>query len=213
MRDLRILCLHGYHGSAAVLQRQMAPLAAAVPSNVELVYVDAPSLARNDFGWWHSPSRGWDRTRQWAVDLFTTQPHFDGVLGFSQGAALTGLLAGLQENLLRQTDPGDPAAAIRFDFAVMIGGFKNDAPRHAELYRHTFALPSVHVIGRTDGIIPARESLDLAHQFENPVVLEHPGGHVIPNDRAVVDGVVRFLDQMSGEPAPVHSTDGSPGAR
>jgi hypothetical protein len=39
-RDLRMLCLHGYHGSAAILRRQMAPLAAGLPSNVELVYVD-----------------------------------------------------------------------------------------------------------------------------------------------------------------------------
>ena len=40
-----MLCLHGYHGSAAILRGQMAPPAAALPSNVELVYVDAPSLA------------------------------------------------------------------------------------------------------------------------------------------------------------------------
>ena len=35
-----MLCLHGYHGTGAILRRQMAPLAAAIPSNVELVYVD-----------------------------------------------------------------------------------------------------------------------------------------------------------------------------
>ena len=34
--------LHGYHGSGAILRRQMAPLAAAIPAYVELVYVDAP---------------------------------------------------------------------------------------------------------------------------------------------------------------------------
>jgi hypothetical protein len=213
MRDLRILCLHGYHGSAAVLRRQLAPLSSALCSNVELVFVDAPSLAQNDFGWWHSPSRGWDRTREWAVDLFRTQPHFDGVLGFSQGAACTGLLAGLQGNLVRQQAPGDAAAVIRFEFAVMIGGFKNDAPRHAEFYQHRVTLPSVHIIGRTDGIIPPVDSLDLASQFENAVILEHPGGHVIPDDRGVVEGVVRFLDQVSQAPTSAHSADGGRVAR
>src|SRR5260221_3974653 len=53
MRDLRILCLHGCHGSAMILRRQMEPLAAALPASVEFVYVNAPSLATGDFGWWH----------------------------------------------------------------------------------------------------------------------------------------------------------------
>ena len=60
-----MLCLHGYHGSAAILRRQMAPLADGLPSNVELVYVDAPSLSTGDFGWWHEGFRGWERTRDW----------------------------------------------------------------------------------------------------------------------------------------------------
>jgi Serine hydrolase (FSH1) len=42
MPGLRMVCLHGYHGSAAILHRQMAPLAASVLSDAELVYVDAP---------------------------------------------------------------------------------------------------------------------------------------------------------------------------
>src|SRR5882757_7826033 len=129
MRTLRILALHGYHGNAETLRRQMAPLTSFL-DNVEFVYVDAPSLADRDFGWWHSPSQGWDRTRDWALDLFATAPRFDGVFGFSQGAAFTGLLAGLRQ-----------ANAVRFDFAVMVGGFKNYAPEHAELYRHKFMLP------------------------------------------------------------------------
>jgi predicted esterase len=181
MRDLRVLCLHGYRGSA-------------------------------DFGWWHTPSRGWDRTRDWAIDLFATQPGFDGVLGFSQGAALAGLLAGLRENQLREIQVHENqvrenqvrqnAGRIGFDFAVMFGGFKNDAPQHAELYRHTFALPSVHVIGGADRIIPPPESLELANQFQSPVVLEHSGGHIIPRDRAVLDGVAQFLDRMCQRPLP-----------
>ena len=98
MRDLRMLCLHGYHGSGAILRRQMAPLAAAIPANVELVYVDAPSLAAGDFGWWHEGFRGWEHTRDWAVELLRTGPRIDGIFGFSQGAALTGLLAALRDS-------------------------------------------------------------------------------------------------------------------
>jgi pimeloyl-ACP methyl ester carboxylesterase len=185
--DLRVLCLHGYHGSAEILRRQMAPLASSI-SGVEFVYVDAPSLAVGDFGWWHTPARGWDRTREWAVELFATQPRFDGVFGFSQGAACTGLLAGIRQ---------EPGTTIRFDFAVMVGGFKNDAPQHAELYRRRLAVPSLHIIGHSDGVIPPNESEDLVEQFENPIVLYHTGGHVIPADRAVVDGVAKFLERRA----------------
>jgi Serine hydrolase (FSH1) len=99
-----MLCLHGYHGSAAILRGQMAPLAAALPLNVELVYVDAPSLASGDFGWWHEGFRGWERTRDWAVELLRTGPRIDGIFGFSQGAALTGLLAALRDT--RHQDEG-----------------------------------------------------------------------------------------------------------
>jgi pimeloyl-ACP methyl ester carboxylesterase len=187
MSDLRILCLHGYHGNAEIMRRQMAALASSI-SDVEFVYVDAPSLAVGDFGWWHSPANGWDRTREWALDIFTTQPRFDGVFGFSQGAAFTGLLAGMQQ---------EPGSTIRFDFAVMVGGFKNDARQHADLYRRKLTMPSLHIIGHTDGVIPPHESEDLAEQFENPVVLYHGGGHVVPADHALVSGVAKFLEHVS----------------
>jgi len=179
---LRILCLYGYHGSAEILRGQLAPLASSI-GGVEFVFVDAPSLAERDFGWWHSPARGWDRTRDWAIDILGGQPGFDGVFGFSQGAALAGLLAGMRQ-----------ASTVRFDFAVLVSGFKNDAPQLAELYRPRFTVPSLHIISRTDGIVAPRESHSLAEQFENPVILEHGGGHVVPNTPAVVDGVTQFLN-------------------
>jgi pimeloyl-ACP methyl ester carboxylesterase len=185
--DLRVLCLHGYHGDAEILRRQMAPLASSI-SGVEFVYVDAPSLAAGDFGWWHTPARGWDRTREWALDIFATQPRFDGVFGFSQGAACTGLLAGIGQ---------EPGTTIRFDFAVMVGGFKNDAPQHADLYRRMFTVPSLHIIGHADGVIPPNESEALVEQFDNPIVLYHAGGHVVPADRPIVGGVTKFLNRMS----------------
>ncbi|HEY3904843.1 MAG TPA: hypothetical protein VGM14_13115 [Streptosporangiaceae bacterium] len=166
MRDLRVLCLHGYHGSGAILRRQMASLAAVVSSNVEFVYVDAPSLSRGDFGWWHEGFSGWERTRDWAAELLRTGPRTDEIFGFSQGAALTGLLAGLRDSR---------AAPVEFEFAIMVGGFTSFMPQHAGLFRHKLTAPSVHVTGRADMIVPARDSLLLADRFADPLVIEHPG--------------------------------------
>jgi hypothetical protein len=192
MRDLRILCLHGYHGDAGTMRRQIAPLASQMGANIEFVYVNAPSIAGGDYGWWHNNFAGWNRTRDWAVNLFQSQPHFDGVLGFSQGAALTGLLTGLRETYLDIPNP-----PISFEFAVMVGGFKSDSPQHAELFQQRFALPSVHVIGRTDTIVPSRDSKTLADQFVDPMVIEHSGGHVIPGSTDVTQPIARFLTRMS----------------
>jgi fermentation-respiration switch protein FrsA (DUF1100 family) len=195
VRDLRMLCLHGYHGSGAILRRQMAPLAAAFPANVELVYVDAPSLAAGDFGWWHEGFRGWERTRDWTVELLRTGPRIDGIFGFSQGAALTGLLAALRDN-----DPSTP----QFEFAIMAGGFTSTMPLHAGLFRHKLTVPSVHVTGRADTIVPRRDSLLLADRFADPLIVEHPGGHVIPSGPAVTEPIASFLARFG------HATEVAP---
>jgi hypothetical protein len=201
--DLRILCLHGYHGSGAILRRQMAPLAAAIPPGIELVYADAPSLSEGDFGWWHDGFRGWERSRDWAAGLLRTAPPIDGIFGFSQGAALTGLLAAV-----RETRP----SSLPFEFAIMVSGFTSTMPQHAGLLRHKLRIPSVHVIGRTDTIVPRRDSMLLADRFAGPLVLEHPGGHVISADPGVTGPIAGFLAGFSrgSMRAAGHRRDGPP---
>ena len=99
------------------------------------------------------------------------------MLGFSQGAALTSLLVGL----------------VPFDFAVMIGGFRSDSPMHADIYGTNYELPSLHIMGRNDVVVPIEDSRVLARQFSCPIVLEHGGGHVVPSDPEVRVGFERFL--------------------
>jgi predicted esterase len=208
MLVLRLLCLHGYHGNKDILRRQMAPLVEGMASLAEFVTVDAPSLAEGDFGWWHGnfPSssgnyRGWGRTSDWATRLFARDTHFDGVFGFSQGAALTGVL------------PGMP---LDFGFAIMVGGFRSEMPAHLELYAKTdrYALPSLHIIGTSDQIVPAADSRVLAAQFASPVILEHAGGHIVPGIPQVRDRVAAFLREMAERKARATSpTPDSAGAR
>ena len=186
MSDLRVLCLHGYHGSGAILRDQMESLTAALPANTEFVYVDAPSLATGDFGWWHEGFDGWERTRDWAVDLVRAGPRFDGLFGFSQGAALAGLLTAVQES-------GSAPPGFRTGFTIMVGGFTSDLPEHAELLRHKLTTPSVHVIGRSDVIVPRKDSLRLADRFADPLILEHPSGHIVPGHDAVAGPIAEFL--------------------
>jgi pimeloyl-ACP methyl ester carboxylesterase len=190
MPHLRVLCLHGYHGTAAILRRQMASLAGALPADIEFVYIDAPSLAAGGFGWWHEGFSGWERTRDWITAQLNDGPRVDGLFGFSQGAALTGLLAALRES------PQAPRG-LDFRFAIMVGGFTSFEPQHAGLFPRPLTIPSVHVTGRSDGIVPRPDSLKLADRFADPLVLEHGGGHVIPGDRAVAEPITRFLARFA----------------
>ena len=52
----------------------MASLVTALPADIEFVYVNAPSLATGDFGWWHEGFDGWERTRDWARYGRPTRP-------------------------------------------------------------------------------------------------------------------------------------------
>jgi hypothetical protein len=157
-----------------------------------LVFVDAPSLSVGDFGWWHEGFSGWERTRDWVGDLISSGPRFDGVFGFSQGAALTGLLAAERES------DGTPSIG-NFGFAIMVGGFTSNLPQHATLFRHKLTIRSVHVIGRDDVIVPRRDSLLLADRFADPLVIEHAGGHVIPGG-AVATRIAQFLSEYTSTP-------------
>jgi acetyl esterase/lipase len=200
---LRILCLHGYSGNAEVLCAQMLGLTRELQPLVELVYVDAPSLSVGDHGWWHAVGdtgdgavdyRGWEATRAALLSVFDEQGPFDGVFGFSQGAALVGLLAGLRS-------PGrtlTPQRPLTFDFAIMVGGFVSRDAAHAALYgaRASYDVPSLHILGRADGIVPPESSRELAARFENPVIVEHDGGHVIAGDESTRKAVRAFLEEM-----------------
>jgi hypothetical protein len=210
-RRLRVLCLHGYHGSAGVLRSQMQPLFAGLEDLVDPVYLDAPSIAAGDFGWWHAVQRedspaaddpgvgsrnkhykGWERSREGIIEAFRRQGPFDGVFGFSQGAALTGLLVGLRAPEGHPT----PEHPLVFRFAMMVGGFPSNDPAHAALYasRASYALPSLHLMGRADGIVTLRDSQALAALFTGPVLVEHEGGHVIASTPAVRAQVRAFLE-------------------
>jgi hypothetical protein len=202
MKTLRVLCLHGYHGSAAVLRGQMSPLAAGLESLAEFVYVDAPSLARGDFGWWHARAHyeGWDGTRDYITSLFQREGPFDGVFGFSQGAALTGLLVGLRsiDGNLTSSQP------LSFRFAMMVGGFPAVDPDLESLYarKERYEVPSLHIIGLTDSIVESEYSRDLAARFNEPIILEHGGGHVIAATPEIRKRVAKFLAKMlTGPPS------------
>jgi predicted esterase len=135
---------------------------------------------------------GWSKTENWLVSLFAHSAPFDGVFGFSQGAALTSLLVGLR-------NPREAEAGVSFDFAIMVGGFASNDGSHAEIYRRKakYGLPSVHIIGKSDFVVPSSRSDHLASFFKDPQIIRHSGGHVVPGDPQVRNGVATFLQERA----------------
>ena len=44
-------------------------------------------------------------------------------------------------------------SVIKFDFAILIAGFKSRSTKHADLYTQQVTIPTLHVYGDTDKVI------------------------------------------------------------
>ncbi|KAJ6588540.1 FSH1-domain-containing protein [Mycena capillaripes] len=138
--------------------------------------------------WWT-----WNNTRSEALglpqsldvlrDVLKTRK-FDGVLGFSQGAALAALLTALLERpqvyppfLIDEQTPHPP-----FKFCVAVSGFRlSGTPIADAIYETPFTTPTLHVIGRNDVIVIEERSHQLLKISTNARVEEHDGGHFVPS--------------------------------
>ncbi|XP_067422075.1 esterase OVCA2 [Emydura macquarii macquarii] len=142
---------------------------------------------REEAGAEAAPGAGLEAALAAVARAFAELGPFDGLLGFSQGAALAAVVCALQQR-------GDPRFPLRF--AVLIAGFRSRAAAHGCYYREPIALPSLHVLGESDRLVPAARSRELAAHFLAPALLAHPGGHFVPaaapQRRAYLEFLARF---------------------
>ncbi|XP_061460785.1 esterase OVCA2 [Rhineura floridana] len=213
---LRLLCLHGYRQNAGSFRARTGALRKTLRGRVKLLYVDAPHavvarpqpgeaasdpLEADSKGWWFSnpqegtfhaleeasSCKGLEESLEAIAKAFVEQGPIHGLLGFSQGAALVGIVCALKQC-------GDPR--FPFDFAIVVAGFKSRAASHRSYYREPISMPSLHVLGETDRVIPAEMSRELASHFTEPLTLTHPGGHFIPASAPQKTAYLEFLDQF-----------------
>lgn len=109
------------------------------------------------------PAIGFDESVKLVEETFEKEGPFDGILGFSQGACFTGLLCSLQQRGRRNIQEyHSPVLLIlmisviktKFNFAVMAAGFQSHCEVHRSYYDSPINLPSLHICGETDQIIP-----------------------------------------------------------
>ncbi|KAJ3249063.1 hypothetical protein HDU77_007900 [Chytriomyces hyalinus] len=222
----RILMLQGYAQNEAVFRKRTAILRKDMQAiGVELVYCAAPHLAplpEQDqiseaerlkkhqllkqeeilTGWWvanaeRTAYHGYKETIHMLKRFWIEKGPFDGIIGFSQGAALAPLL--VTELAFAQTT-NDSNIYTLPKFMLLFSGFvpiavtsladapvpEGEAAANSGVLDHwtegRIPIPSMHVIGAGDAWVLPRDSHALAARFveSSSVVVEHDGGHYIP---------------------------------
>ncbi|OTA98149.1 hypothetical protein M426DRAFT_70331 [Hypoxylon sp. CI-4A] len=161
-------------------------------------YDDADS---DTWGWWRNDDatntyRGFEQGVQTIADAIAEAGGgVDGIVGFSQGAAMTALVTSALELPYRSPpanadkDNADYAwlDALRaanghkpVKFAVVYSGFWAKPAALQWLYEPVIATPTLHFIGSLDTVVEEGRSQALIDRCRDPTVVTHPGGHYVP---------------------------------
>ncbi|XP_031846144.1 esterase AGAP003155 [Nomia melanderi] len=208
---LRILAIHGYAQSNNIFYTKLGSLRKGFKKNVEFVFLQAPhqvSMEKNfgtdesteGYGWWFNtedyifkatvPSNlsvGFEDSVALVEKTIKESDPFDGILGFSQGAAFVTILCCMQQKKLLQA---------KFKFAIIISGFKSLCAPHEIYYDEKINIPSLHIYGENDLVIPTEMAEEVSEMFVDKKKIKHEGGHYIPSKKELYkDFIMEILNK------------------
>jgi len=217
-KPLRVLCLHGYRQNDVSFKEKTGAFRKLVGKYCEFTFIKAPhhvlpmsneDINQDQRGWWFSREndyfkaddasdcdKGFDGSLDLIQKTFELHGPFDGIIGFSQGAALLALLC-----LMKARNPEMLSPAVKFDFAVMVAAFKSKSSKHAHWYTEEegqakVTIPTLHVVGFGDRVIRKHLSEDLFGLFDQPDKIFHQGGHYVPATSRQKFAYYRFLHKV-----------------
>ena len=217
---LKILMLHGYRQNELAFRERSGGLRKALKNYAEFIFCEAPHVIEDKLdeegspvvkGWWFSKEdrsydalestdcqNGFDESLNYINTLFETQGPFDGVFGFSQGACLTSILSTISE--ANSSQEASIYKFIKFKFAIIVAGFKSGQVQHQTYYDmdNIVKIPTLHVIGKGDKVIPYEMSMKLTELYEDPNVFVHELGHYIPVNAESKNAFTQFLAKFIG---------------
>ncbi|CAL5330072.1 unnamed protein product [Camellia sinensis] len=132
---------------------------------------------------------GFDSSLAYLKNVFSQEGPFDGMLGFSQGAAMVASVCTRQRLLKGQ---------MNFRFVILCSGF---ALKLADYEQGSINCPSLHIFGNDEGNdrqIDNQASRALASLFDDgcSVIIEHEFGHIIPTRSPYIDEIRDFLHRF-----------------
>lgn len=168
------------------------------------------------WAWWRKDDgsgeyRYLERGMETIADAIREAGGVDGVCGFSQGGAATGLIAAALEperavpegsagewvRKLREANGGKAAK-----FAVSYSGFWATPESLQFLYKPHITTPFLHYIGSLDTVVEESRSQALIDSCEFATKMVHPGGHHVPVSKEWVMPLAGFIKQHVYDTAP-----------
>ncbi|KAJ1920722.1 hypothetical protein H4219_001121 [Mycoemilia scoparia] len=181
------------------------PIYVTAPHKAIELLSDAASEATEDdpeypAAWWNKtgskPIEEFKETLGYISQVFRDQGPFDGIFGFSQGTWLTTVLCSLLERVSECTQENGIGRVANesikdmdtlfggyppLKFVVLVAGYyPKDGPSLTLVPQVKLKTPSLHVIGKTDAILPQEMGLRLVEKvYENATVEIHDGGMAV----------------------------------
>jgi predicted esterase len=190
------------------------------------------------YGWWRRSDKAASEAPEYVglnnglatvAKTLKEEGPFDGVVGFSQGAAMAFIAASLLEP--GRKDAFDAAIASGsnshgipfppefnaentgdhppFKFALLYSGFRAAGPRYNAFYENPqLQTPVLHVLGTLDAVVDEAGGRQLiaacaGDPEKQGRVIFHPGGHFVPSQKTYLDAAVGFvrggLEQDGGD--------------
>ncbi|KAK7208142.1 serine hydrolase FSH [Myxozyma melibiosi] len=226
----KILYLHGYTQSGELFYKKTsalrkslqkadkfeaffptAPIRLSVPDPAdpeERASVQSQGIDEDSYGWWTKDSItgafvGIDKSWGFLKEYIEKEGPFEGVVGFSQGAAMAGMLCTELPTLLPEHPP--------LKFAVLYSGFRSTLAEHEHNY--PIKTKTLHVLGSVDTIVSEERSMALweACDKDTRTMYTHPGGHFVPSSKESLGVVTGFVLAAEKESEVGEAEDGDDG--
>lgn len=151
------------------------------------------------------------------ANVLKTFGPFDGIVGFSEGAAAAAMVASLLEDnrkdafeqMRQRGGIAYPTAFASFDhpplrFIVSFSGYAASHEAYRAFYDPPIRTPALHFIGTMDSVVDEAASMKLVENCQSleeteAMVVQHSGGHVVPSERRELAVAVRFIKSSQGE--------------
>ncbi|GAA6004179.1 hypothetical protein JCM10207_002468 [Rhodosporidiobolus poonsookiae] len=236
----RVLCLHGFGQNASILEAKLAQARRVCKDEIEFVFVNGPivltsptlSSTANRFvdstmdgrfrAYWPNAlddtiplASEFSALVTYLASVLRTQGPFDGILGFSMGAATAALLAALVERpwlhpAFSAAFSSTEALHSPFRSIVLCSGYLPLDPTFESWFDRPLDTAALHVIGKQDVVAPNDRSLLNVPRFKESTVLWHDGGHHIPRKATFALALRNFILEHSATPALPLSAPASP---
>ncbi|PWA35562.1 serine hydrolase FSH [Artemisia annua] len=202
----RFLCLHGHGSSAAIFRTYFDKWPESVTSKIDLVFINGPfpigypTPDDEHFEWFtldkvNTEHDNFEEGISYIENRMIELGPFDGVLGFSQGAIVTGSLPGMQEQGVCLKKVGKIEHVVIISGAKL-GGKLFPLPKLAEAaYTSPIDIPSLHIFGKND--VARLNAPELVEAYVDPLVIYHHGGHEVPKlDEQGLEIMFEFLRRI-----------------